>query len=145
MHSSSSSSRPYRRNTTYEYHDVANMTHCKCQPPYPLPVKVSWTRRNPGRRYKGCPVDTCGVYGFLDPELPSQYYKDLFWAEHEEKKALLNDQGGVVSNSEESLQVIGILEKEMKELKSKSKVHDTLMLLLGCLVVMFLIVLCLFY
>ena len=140
---SSSSSRSYNRNQ-YQFPDVANMTHCNCRPPYPLPVKVSWSQKNPGRRYKACPANICKVYGFLDPELPSQYYKDLFWREHEEKNALINQQGSFVANSEDSIQqLIAMFEKEMKEVKAKTKVHEIIMLMLGLVVVILFFVLCL--
>ncbi|GJZ32981.1 hypothetical protein Tco_0578417 [Tanacetum coccineum] len=37
-----------------------------------------------------CPIfdenEKCGFYGFLDPELPSEYYKDLLYKMHVEKK-----------------------------------------------------------
>ncbi|GJU66135.1 hypothetical protein Tco_1252394 [Tanacetum coccineum] len=51
----------------------------------------------------------CGVYGFLDLELPSDYYKGLVYSLHEENKALkrmnrmpvgvMDDTSGVVSNN----------------------------------------------
>ncbi|GJR45923.1 L-arabinokinase-like protein [Tanacetum coccineum] len=44
------------------------------------------------RRFKGCPIrdkgKKCGVYGFLDLELPGEYYKQLVYNLHEENKAL---------------------------------------------------------
>ena len=45
-----------------------------------------------------------------------------------------------MANAEDSLQIIAMLEQEMKELKTKLKVHDTIMLLLGCQVLLFFIV-----
>lgn len=90
-------------------------------------------------------ANKCKVYGFLDPELPSQYYKELFWREHEEKKALLNQEGSVAANSEDSIQLIGMLEKEVKEVKAQSKIHEIIMLMLGLVVVILFIVLCLLY
>lgn len=138
MYSSSSSSRSYRRNH-HDFYDVANMTHCKCYPtPYPLIERVAWTPTNPGRRFRKCPKSACGVYGFLDPELPSQYYIDLLYREHKEKEAkekeakeaLLAGQG-YVDNSQESYRIIGMLEQEIKELKSKSKFHEFGMLFLA--------------
>ena len=47
-----------------------------------------------------------------------------------------------MANAEDSLQIIAMLEQEMKELKKKSKVHDTFMLFLGLVVVLHFIVLC---
>ncbi|GKB61805.1 hypothetical protein Tco_0917991 [Tanacetum coccineum] len=87
--SSSSSRRYYSR---YQDEDIATRTHCKCKPPHLLKVKVAWTRINPGRRFKGCPIydkDTkCFVYGFLDDELPSEYYKELLYNLYVENKSL---------------------------------------------------------
>ncbi|PWA98719.1 hypothetical protein CTI12_AA015760 [Artemisia annua] len=52
-------------------------THCKC--PLPVEEQVSWTLDNPGRRFKACPIydenEKCNFYGFLDPELPTDYYR----------------------------------------------------------------------
>ena len=134
MYSSSSSGRSYRRNN-HEYYDVANMTHCNCRPqPHPLIERVAWTPTNPGRRFRKCPRSSCGVYGFIDPELPSQYYIDLLYREHEEKVRVMNEQGSV-ANSEDSKQSIGTLQKEIMQLKAKSKFHDGLMFLFTLLFV----------
>ena len=138
MYSSSSSGGTYRRNQ-HEYYDVANMTHCKCKPPHPLVQKVSWTPTNPGRRFKSCPTRGCKVYGFLDPELPSQYYIDLLYREHEEKLHFMNENVTGVENAQNSDQNIGMLEKEMVELKIKSKFHDLLFLLVALVFVIFFI------
>ncbi|GJW41158.1 hypothetical protein Tco_0067003 [Tanacetum coccineum] len=65
------------------------------------------------RRFRGCPIrdksKKCGVYGFLDLELPSDYYKGLVYSLHEENKALkrmnrmpvgvMDGTSGVVSNN----------------------------------------------
>nr|GEW76540.1 ribonuclease H-like domain-containing protein [Tanacetum cinerariifolium] len=51
---SSSSSRRYH--SRYQDEDIATKTHCKCKPLRLLKVKVAWTRINPGRRFKGCPI-----------------------------------------------------------------------------------------
>ncbi|GJS15735.1 reverse transcriptase domain-containing protein [Tanacetum coccineum] len=57
--------------------DVSNTTHCNC--PNPILEHVAWTLDNRGRRFKGCPIrdktKECGVHGFLDLELPFEYYK----------------------------------------------------------------------
>ncbi|GJT57273.1 hypothetical protein Tco_0992327 [Tanacetum coccineum] len=106
---SSSSSSSYRRYNQ----DVSNKTHCDCKPPHPIPIQTAWTTDNPGRRFRGCPIrdksKKCGVYGFLDLELPSDYYKGLVYSLHEENKALkrmnrmpvgvMDDTSGVVSNN----------------------------------------------
>ncbi|GJY34048.1 hypothetical protein Tco_0418517 [Tanacetum coccineum] len=55
-------------------------------------MQVAWTITNPGRRFKGCPIfdedAKCHFYGFLDDELPSKYYNELFFKIHEENKML---------------------------------------------------------
>ncbi|GJT45921.1 hypothetical protein Tco_0954636 [Tanacetum coccineum] len=54
------------------------------------------------RRSKVCPIrdksKKCGVYGFLDLELPGDYYKSLVYNLHDENKALkkMNKVPGVV-------------------------------------------------
>ncbi|GJU16716.1 hypothetical protein Tco_1144682 [Tanacetum coccineum] len=78
----------YRRH----YPNIANVTHCECKHALPMNVQVSWTRINPGRRFKCCPKydieQQCGVFGFLDYELPSDYYKELLYNEHWENQSL---------------------------------------------------------
>ncbi|GJU16578.1 hypothetical protein Tco_1144544 [Tanacetum coccineum] len=58
---------------------LVTKTPCDCKPPHPIPIQTAWTTDNPGRRFRGCPIrdksKKCGVYGFLDLELPSDYYK----------------------------------------------------------------------
>ncbi|GJW40614.1 hypothetical protein Tco_0066459 [Tanacetum coccineum] len=100
---SSSSSTSYRRCYSRNQ-DVTHKTHCDCDPPHPIPVQTSWTIDNPGRRFKGCPIrdkgKKCGVYGFLDLELPGEYYKPLVYNLHEENKALKkNKMCGVMEDS----------------------------------------------
>ncbi|GJY79394.1 hypothetical protein Tco_0485195 [Tanacetum coccineum] len=100
---SSSSSTSYRRCYSRNQ-DVTHKTHCDCDPPHPIPVQTSWTIDNPGRRFKGCPIrdkgKKCGVYGFLDLELPGEYYKQLVYNLHEENKALKkNKMCGVMEDS----------------------------------------------
>ncbi|GKA22682.1 hypothetical protein Tco_0708644 [Tanacetum coccineum] len=84
----SSSRRSYRRH----YPDIATMTHCECKPPLLIKVQVAWTRINPGRRFKCFTVyeinQQCGVYGFLDYELPFEYYKELLYKEHVDNQSL---------------------------------------------------------
>ncbi|GJW87532.1 hypothetical protein Tco_0162872 [Tanacetum coccineum] len=74
------------------YPNIANVTHCECKPALPMNVQVSWTRINLGRRFKCCPKydikQQCGVFGFLDYELPSDYYKELLYNEHWENQSL---------------------------------------------------------
>ena len=101
------------------YHqDVSNLTHCEC--PYPIPVQVSWTPENPGRRFKGCPIRDkrrkCNVYGFLDDELPSDYYKKLVFDLHEENKELrknLNRTRGTPIDSNNEMVLVNQSNKQM--------------------------------
>ena len=79
------------------------------------------------------------MYGFLDPELPSQYYIDLLYREHEEKLHFMNENATGVENAQDSDQNIGMLENEMVELKIKSKFHDLLFLLVALVFVIFFI------
>ena len=141
MYSSSSTGGAYRRNQ-HQHYDVANMTHCDCRPPHQLIEKVAWTPTNPGRRFKSCPTRRCKVYGFLDPELPSQYYIDLLYREHKEKERLMNEHGftgSSVANSADSSEMLGLLEKDVMELKRKSNFHEALMLLVALVLVIFFI------
>ncbi|GJX75479.1 hypothetical protein Tco_0314074 [Tanacetum coccineum] len=88
MKSCSSSSRSIR----YSPQDVENLTHCDCKPPHAIYEQIVWTLKNPQRIFKGCPVrdktKECNVYGFLDVELPSQYYKELLFNLYHENKQL---------------------------------------------------------
>ncbi|GKA31517.1 hypothetical protein Tco_0717822 [Tanacetum coccineum] len=81
MHSSSS---PSRFNSRYADEDVATKSHYSCKIPLPLKVQVAWTNTNPGRRFKECSMRKCGLYGFINDELPSQYYKDLLLHQYAE-------------------------------------------------------------
>ncbi|GJZ42640.1 hypothetical protein Tco_0589895 [Tanacetum coccineum] len=104
---SSSSSTSYRRYDRNQ--DVTHKTHCECEPPHPILVQVAWTIENPGRRFKGCPIrdkdKKCRVYGFLNLELPPDYYKQLLYDLHEETKALkrMNKMLGVMEDSSKRL------------------------------------------
>nr|GEV34691.1 photosystem I assembly protein Ycf4, chloroplast [Tanacetum cinerariifolium] len=104
---SSSSSTSYRRYNRNQ--DVTHKTHCDCDPSHPIPVQTVWTLENAGRRFKGCTIHDkdkiCGVYGFLDLELPSDYYKRLLYDLHDENKALkmMNKMSGVMEDSSKRL------------------------------------------
>ncbi|GJX23470.1 hypothetical protein Tco_0227915 [Tanacetum coccineum] len=132
---SSSSSSSYRRYNQ----DVSNKTHCDCKPPHPIPIQTAWTTDNPGRRFRGCPIrdksKKCGVYGFLDLELPSDYYKGLVYSLHEENKALkrmnmmpvgvMDGTSGVVSNNSFGEKH---LKSEFTFIKSKFKIYDRILI-----------------
>ena len=143
---STSSSSSYRRYTTNQ--DVTNKTHCNCKPPHPIPIQTAWTTDNPGRRFRGCPIrdksKKCGVYGFLDVELPSDYYKGLVYSLHEENKALkrmnrmpvgvMDGTSGLVSNNSFSEKH---LKSELTFIKLKFEIYDRILLVV-CFCVLFL-------
>ncbi|GJW73824.1 hypothetical protein Tco_0133194, partial [Tanacetum coccineum] len=143
---SSSSSTSYRRWYSRNQ-DVTHKTHCDCDPPHPIPVQTAWTIDNPGRRFKGCPIrdkgKKCGVYGFLDLELPGEYYKQLVYNLHEENKALKkNKMCGVMEDSSKGYSNYSINQQMVKDLKadltfvkSKLKVYDRLILVVFVCVV----------
>nr|GEZ43025.1 hypothetical protein [Tanacetum cinerariifolium] len=90
-----------------------------------------------------CPVRKCGLYGFIDDELPSQYYKDLLLHQYTEFPAPSSDDklpvqdidGELPCNNEGEMEVsnniVGMLEEELRMLKSKTKVHDWIILVLA--------------
>ncbi|GJR79345.1 hypothetical protein Tco_0150130 [Tanacetum coccineum] len=88
MSSSSLSCRSYRRIYTKE--EILSMIHCKCE--ILIYQQVAWTPTNPSRRFKGSPkydkAKKCGVYSFINDELPSEYYKKLIYKLHMENKEL---------------------------------------------------------
>ncbi|GJZ91171.1 hypothetical protein Tco_0663098 [Tanacetum coccineum] len=91
-------------------------------------------------RFRGCPIrdksKKCGVYGFLDLELPSDYYKGLVYSLHEENKALkrmnrmpvgvMDGTSGVVSNNSFGEKH---LKSEFTFIKSKFKIYDRILIL----------------
>ncbi|GKB63283.1 hypothetical protein Tco_0919469 [Tanacetum coccineum] len=102
----------------YTKKELISRTHCD----YPLPIEmqVAWTITNPERRFKGCPI-------FVNDELPSEYYKELFFKIHEENKILKknmaknmiksnNDEGGILE--------MGELKYELTLMKSKLQMYD---------------------
>ncbi|GJT74423.1 hypothetical protein Tco_1041148 [Tanacetum coccineum] len=136
------------------YAMLVRQTQCDCDPLHPILVKTAWTIDNPGRRFKGCPIrdkdKKCGVYGFLDLELPSDYYKRLFYDLHEENKALkrMNKMSAVMEDSSKRLtnysnnQMVQDLKDDLTFVKSKLKVYDRLILVVfGCVVFLSVIVL----
>ncbi|GJY46670.1 hypothetical protein Tco_0435733 [Tanacetum coccineum] len=138
LHLQNPSSTSYRR--CHRNQDVTHKTHCDCDPPHLIPVQTAWTLENAGRRFKGCPIcdkdKKCGVYGFLDLELPSDYYKRLLYDLHEENKALkrMNKMSGVMKDSSNRLpnysnnQMVNDLKDDLTFVKSKLKVYDRLIL-----------------
>lgn len=146
MAASSSSSRYNRRR--YSKEEIARMTHCICK--FPIYEQVSWTPENPGRRFKACPTRNkdkkCEVYGFLDDELPSEYYKDLMFNLHMDNKKLesnidaltpQDESEKLVSNKRQDDFPMEAIYQELKELKLKAKVYD--MYLVGCVCFMVLV------
>ncbi|GKA53862.1 hypothetical protein Tco_0747177 [Tanacetum coccineum] len=100
--------------------------------------QVAWTLENQGKWFKGCPIrdkDTkCRVYGFLDLELPSDYYKQLLYDLHEENKALkrMKKMSGVMEDSSKRMSInsnnqnVKDLKDDLIFVKSKLKVYDRL-------------------
>ncbi|GJV70512.1 hypothetical protein Tco_1490507 [Tanacetum coccineum] len=119
---SSTSYRRYNRNQ-----DVTRRTHCDCDPPHPIPIQIAWTIDNPGRRFRECLIrdksKKCGVYGFLDLELPGDYYKSLVYNLHEENKALkkMNKVPGVVME-DSNIIVLSSDSEDVNDGPSKGKV-----------------------
>ena len=88
------------------------------------------------------------MYGFLDDELPCDYYKELFFNQHEENKhlrqELSNHIGGVrmhepceALTGQQPLQDLSmeLIYQEMNGLKSKAKVYDSLLLVVFGLII----------
>ncbi|XP_052625947.1 uncharacterized protein At4g04775-like [Lactuca sativa] len=76
---------------------------CKCNEE--APMFTSWTAKNPGRRFYGCPnykdeSMNCKYFMWIDDELTTQRYKDLLFNMHHDMKGM---------------------EDEIKELKLKLK------------------------
>ncbi|GKE03373.1 hypothetical protein Tco_1395391 [Tanacetum coccineum] len=120
---SSSSSTSYRRWYSRNQ-DVIHKTHCDCDPPHPIPVQSAWTIDNPSRRFKRCPIrdkgKKYGVYGFLDLELPGEYYKQLVYNLHKENKALKkNKMCGVMEDSSKGYSNYSINQQMVKDLKAE--------------------------
>nr|GFB76495.1 photosystem I assembly protein Ycf4, chloroplast [Tanacetum cinerariifolium] len=124
--SSSSSRSKYQR---YIQEEVLARTHCDC--PLPIEKQVAGTITNPRRRFKGCLIfdedAKCNFYGFFDDELPSDYYKQLFFKLHEENKMLKKNLGKNMyknikksNNSDEGcILEMGELKKDLTLIKSR--------------------------
>ncbi|PWA70354.1 photosystem I assembly protein ycf4, chloroplast [Artemisia annua] len=69
--------------------------------------------------------EKCNFYGFLDPELPNEYYKALFFDLHEENKRLKNMLKRRNSTEASSLEM-GQLKEELILIKSKDGLYDKL-------------------
>ncbi|GJS76723.1 hypothetical protein Tco_0726604, partial [Tanacetum coccineum] len=138
-----SSSRSYRRFYTKE--EILAMTHRKCT----IFLKTySFNVKDKDKK--------CEVYGFIDDELPSEYYKEFFYKLHMENKELksklknLSSQECAHNNyvpnkpSEEVPKEVPmeIILKELITLKVKGKLYDSFMFIVGFGLIMVL-VLCL--
>ncbi|GJS54021.1 hypothetical protein Tco_0627383 [Tanacetum coccineum] len=138
MRSSSSLS---LRSKRYTKEEILARTHCDC--PLPIEMQVAWTITNPGRRFKGCPIydEKCHFYGFFDDELPSDYYKKLFFNLHEENKMLKKNLGKNMyknkkksNNSDEGCMEMGELKDDLTLIKSKLQMYDKVVVVLVILV-----------
>ncbi|GJY86213.1 hypothetical protein Tco_0500239 [Tanacetum coccineum] len=140
--SSSSSSRSrYKR---YTKEEILARTHCDC--PLLVEMQVAWTITNPIRRFKGCPIfdedEKCHFYGFFDDELPSDYYKKLFFNLHEENKILKKNLGKNMyknkkksnSSDEGCILEMGELKEDLTLIKSKLQMYDKVVVVLVILV-----------
>lgn len=154
MSSSSSYVSKYKERTIQE---IVAATHCECRVPCPVKEQVAWTPTNPGRRFKACPKrekhKKCDFYGFLDPELPSEYYKARFFSLYLEKERyleMLNGNGSKeatqVCNTQmqqvrddDTMEVLKVQMQEIKEdltvIKSKVNGNDKIRMFLGLVVV----------
>ncbi|GJV75468.1 hypothetical protein Tco_1507052 [Tanacetum coccineum] len=104
------------------------------------------------RRFKECPMRKCGFHGFINDELPSQYYKELLFQQYDEFPAPSSDDDLPATFNERELQynnvgeievskmLIGMIEEELSLLKSKTKFHDLILLVLPIVFVLILIV-----
>ncbi|KAL4559784.1 hypothetical protein LXL04_031930 [Taraxacum kok-saghyz] len=64
---------------------VGLRTTCYCEDP--VGKWTSWSIKNPGRRFIGCPNfrdkdKDCKYFDWIDPPLPCQWYKDMFLEFH---------------------------------------------------------------
>ncbi|GJR85171.1 hypothetical protein Tco_0209182 [Tanacetum coccineum] len=101
---------------------------CKCS--RQLTVQTTKTRKNHGKRFVTC--SKCKVYDFLDDDLPSEYYKELygmFQNKKQSKKHMDYEQVINVLAMEKSM-----CEEELRATKSKLKLYDRLFfIMLGTL------------
>ncbi|PWA92197.1 hypothetical protein CTI12_AA082140 [Artemisia annua] len=107
-----------------------------------MTVKTAWTRENPGKRFISCPKYSgpkCGYYEFFDEDLPSDYYRDLLWEEHQKGKR------GVQRNEmQEQIHVLtmekNLLADELTCTKAKLQLYDKLFLILIGILIVFCVV-----
>ncbi|PWA34075.1 hypothetical protein CTI12_AA621830 [Artemisia annua] len=153
MSSSSSYTSKYKERT---HQEIIDATHCECRVLCPVKEQVAWTPTNPARRFKACPKrekhKNYGFYGFLDPELPSEYYKAKVFSLYLEKErylAMLNGNGSKevneVSNAQmqqvkvdATFEVLKVQMQQMKEeltaIQSKVYVNDKFVMFLSLVV-----------
>ncbi|KAL4567566.1 hypothetical protein LXL04_023154 [Taraxacum kok-saghyz] len=145
MSSSSSSSSHY----------LDAVPHCDCKPPLPVKERVSWKPSNPGRRFLNCPMslisdDHCEFFDWIDPPVTEHYRKTL-----NQLCAMANGQPlrmqRRLTRAEEQLHVaitqrnaaeehvIQLLE-ENHRLRTNSRVHQRVLVLLTILVCLMLVV-----
>ncbi|PWA46003.1 hypothetical protein CTI12_AA512870 [Artemisia annua] len=116
-------------------------THCRCG--LGMTVKTAWTKENPRKRFISCPKfdkgKKCGFYEFFDDDLPSDYYRELLYDEHQKAK-----RGNQRNEMQEDIDVLTMekaqLDHELTCTKSKLKLYDRLFIILIGIIIIFSIV-----
>ncbi|GJS70517.1 amidoxime reducing component [Tanacetum coccineum] len=85
--------------------------------------------------------ENCHFFGFFDDELPSDYYKKLFFNLHEENKMLKNNMGKNMyknkkksNNGDEGCMEMGEMKDDLTLIKSKLQMYDKVVVVLVILV-----------
>ncbi|PWA13621.1 hypothetical protein CTI12_AA632050 [Artemisia annua] len=111
--------------------------YCGCG--LPMTVKTAWTKENPGKRFIACPkfekYKKCGYYEFFDDDLPSDYYRELLYDEHQKVK-----RGNQRNEMQEDIEVLTMeknqLVHELSCTRSKLELYDSLFrILIGILII----------
>ncbi|PWA38834.1 hypothetical protein CTI12_AA576150 [Artemisia annua] len=86
--------------------------YCGCG--LPMTVKTAWTKENPGKRFIACPkfekYKKCGYYEFFDDDLPSDYYRELLYDEHQKVK-----RGNQRNEMQEDIEVLTMEKNQLWE------------------------------
>nr|XP_043630453.1 uncharacterized protein LOC122601779 [Erigeron canadensis] len=117
-----------------------SLPYMYCQCGTKMRIFTSWTRKNPGRRFVKCrniKTRSCTSFNFIDDELPSEYYKDLFYELHEEAK---NSVGSAEQQEDSNLQMLQAM-KELTLPKPKSNDIDKVFyLLIGVIAILSIVI-----
>ncbi|PWA48672.1 hypothetical protein CTI12_AA488680 [Artemisia annua] len=96
-----------------------------------MTVKTAWTREHPGKRFIACPKygSKCEYYEFFHDDLPSEYYRELLYEEHQKVK-----KGNQRNEMQEHIVVLTmekkLLVEELNCTKSKLQLYNRLFLIL---------------